>query len=54
MSVTLDTLTTLHVTKTINQLLFEGFEDGVLNLYSYITDVHDKFGWLYKVNDNIH
>lgn len=45
---------TLFVTKTVGQLLYEGYEDDLLNLTATlnVSDFQvpfDKFGWFYPV-----
>jgi hypothetical protein len=44
----------LFVTKTVGQLMFEGYEDELLNITSAlnVSEFHvpfDKFGWFYPV-----
>ena len=44
----------IFVRKTIKELLFEGYNDTVMELSSSFTedgDNLDKFGWFYKVSD---
>lgn len=46
----------LTVTKTVRELLFEGYEDLILDLVNKINDStlptipFDKFGWFYAVS----
>lgn len=39
-------------TKTVRELLFDGFDNAIQNIASYIPGFPalDKFGWFYKVN----
>ena len=47
----------VFITKTVGQLLFDGYEDPLLDLAQKIPDFvgieipkeYDKFGWFYKV-----
>lgn len=49
----------VFITKTVSQLLFEGYEDPLLDLADKIPPAlgieipqgYDKFGWFYNVND---
>ncbi|XP_060529969.1 uncharacterized protein LOC132704160 [Cylas formicarius] len=52
LSLSLSSMSTLSVTKTANEILFEGFEDPILNVLSRfpLLNVQDRFGIFYGQN----
>lgn len=39
------------VNRTVDQFLFKGYEDELINMAKVFIDIpYDKFGWFYKVS----
>lgn len=51
-SFTLSTFGDVHITKTVGELLFEGYTDSLLTAVGMIPfmDIKDKFGFFYDVS----